>query len=84
MGIVGIGALWLGYGVFYYGYNRITGGNDKFISLMWPGRYSPTARDDGSGGATSTSSSTSSTATKATAPIQPTPPVTVGTGNKAA
>jgi hypothetical protein len=67
-----------GYGVAYYGYNRITGGNDKFISLIWPGRYTPTARDDGSGGATSASSTSStSSATKATAPIAPTKTVTI-------
>lgn len=40
--------LWFGYAVGYYGYNRITGGNDSFISLIWPGRYTPTTRDDGS------------------------------------
>ena len=85
MGIFGIGALWLGYGVLYYGYNRITGGNDKFISLLWPGRYSPTARDDWSGGATSsTSTATTPAAKKPAASIPPTPPVTVGPGNKAA
>lgn len=50
MGLFGIGALFLGYSAFYYGYNRITGGNDTFVSLVWPGKYKPTARDDGSGG----------------------------------
>lgn len=42
---VAIAVLWLGYSVTYYGYNRITGGNDTFKSLVWPGAYSPTSRD---------------------------------------
>ena len=45
---IAIIALLLGYGVAYYGWNRITGGNDKFVNLMWPGKYVPTTRDDGS------------------------------------
>ena len=45
---IAIALLWAGYAVAYYGWNRITGGNDSFVSLVWPGRYSPTTRDDGS------------------------------------
>ena len=45
---LGIVLVWLGYATVYYGYNRITGGNDKFIDLIYPGRYKPTQRDDGS------------------------------------
>jgi hypothetical protein len=65
VGLFGVGALWLGYGVFYYGYNRITGGNDKFISLLWPGRYTPMARDDGSGSGTSSGASSVNPQTQA-------------------
>jgi hypothetical protein len=43
--VIGIGILWAGYAVAYYGFNRITGGNDSFASLVWPGRYNATARD---------------------------------------
>lgn len=43
--IVGFVLIWLGYGVGYYGFNRITGGNDRFRSLFWPGDYTPTPRD---------------------------------------
>jgi hypothetical protein len=51
---IAFGLVWLGYGVAYYGWNRITGGNDKFVSLIWPGKYSPTARDSGAGGTAAT------------------------------
>lgn len=42
---IAVALLWAGYSVSYYGWNRITGGNDKFVSLIWPGKYAPTARD---------------------------------------
>lgn len=45
---IGILVLWGGYSVAYYGWNRITGGNDSFKSLVWPGAYTPTTRDNGS------------------------------------
>lgn len=44
---IGIALALAGYALFYYGYNRITGGNDSFKSLVWPGAYSPTTRDSG-------------------------------------
>lgn len=52
----GVAFLWLGYSLLYYGYNRITGGNDKFVDLIYPGRYHPVTRDSGSGGPSSSSS----------------------------
>jgi hypothetical protein len=45
---IGIVLLWAGYSLAYYGFDRITGGNDTFVSLIWPGKYAPTTRDDGS------------------------------------
>lgn len=63
MGAVAFALLWLGYSTAYYGYNRITGGNNTFKQLVWPGAYTPVARDDGSGG--STSSATTSSSAKA-------------------
>jgi hypothetical protein len=45
---IAIGLLWASYAIAYYGWNRITGGNDTFKSLVWPGAYTPTTRDDGS------------------------------------
>lgn len=42
---LGLVLLWLGYSIGYYGYNRITGGNDKFIDLIYPGRYKYVKRD---------------------------------------
>lgn len=44
---IGIILAWFGYSVFYYGLNTVTGGNDGFVSLIWPGRYTPTPRDAG-------------------------------------
>lgn len=44
---LGVLAAWLSYSLVYYGLNTVTGGNDSFISLLWPGRYRPTARDSG-------------------------------------
>ena len=46
---IGIGLLAAGYAIGYYGWNRITGGNDSFASLVWPGKYKPTTRDGPSG-----------------------------------
>lgn len=64
----GIGFLWLGYSVLYYGYNRITGGNDKFLDLIYPGRYHAVTRDNGSGGASAGSSAGASTPKAAAKP----------------
>lgn len=50
---IGFGVFWIGYSVGYYGWNRITGGNDTFKSLVWPGAYKPTARDGGTAPAAS-------------------------------
>lgn len=66
MGLFGFAALWLGYSTAYYGYNRITGGNNTFVQLVWPGRYIPVARDDGSGGGSSGASSLVSGTTQPT------------------
>jgi hypothetical protein len=48
---VGILAAWFGYSVFYYGLDTVTGGNDTFVSLIWPGKYVVTAKDSGAGAA---------------------------------
>lgn len=45
---VGILAALAGYTLAYYGFNTITGGNDSFKSIFWPGAYQYTARDVGS------------------------------------
>jgi hypothetical protein len=45
--IFAFAALLLGYSAAFYGYNRITGGNNSFKSLIWPGAYKPTADDSG-------------------------------------
>lgn len=42
---IGIVLAWFGYSVFYHGLNTVTGGNESFMSLIWPGRYSPVPRD---------------------------------------
>lgn len=49
---VGILAAWFGYAVFYYGLDIVTGGNDTFVSLIWPGKYAVTAKDGGTGAPT--------------------------------
>lgn len=43
---IGLAFLWLGYAMAFYGYDQITGGNDPFLSLIVPGRYSVQPRDD--------------------------------------
>lgn len=48
--LIGMALLYAGYSIGYYGFNRITGGNDTFKSLFWPGSYKPTTRDGGAGG----------------------------------
>lgn len=45
---IGIVLAWFGYAVSYYGLNILTGGNESFMSLIWPGRYTPVPRDSGS------------------------------------
>jgi hypothetical protein len=69
----GIGFLWLGYSVLYYGYNRITGGNDKFLDLIYPGRYHAVTRDDGSGSASAAPSKPAASKPKAAAKAAATP-----------
>jgi hypothetical protein len=44
---IALGVLWAGYSVGYYGWNRITGGNNTFKQLVWPGAYTPVTRDSG-------------------------------------
>jgi hypothetical protein len=51
LGIVGA---WLGYAFFFYGLNLVKGGNDGFMSLLWPGKYTPKPRDGGGLGGTQT------------------------------
>lgn len=46
---VGIALAWFGYWVGYYGLNLVTGGNESFMSLGWPGAYSPAPRDSQGG-----------------------------------
>lgn len=55
---------WAGYAVGYYGADVITGGNDSFVALVWPGRYKAVPRD-AAGGSTS-----SGTATKSPSPAK--------------
>jgi hypothetical protein len=47
MAAVPIVLAWFGYSVLYYGLNTVTGGNESFMSLIWPGRYAPVPRDSG-------------------------------------
>ena len=46
MAAVGIVLAWAGYSIFYYGLNTVKGGNESFMSLIWPGKYQPAARDN--------------------------------------
>lgn len=55
---LGIVLAWFGYSVFYYGLNTVTGGNESFMSLIWPGRYAPVPRDSGAAQAASAATST--------------------------
>lgn len=56
--VIGIVVAWFGYSVFYYGLDTVKGGNDSFVSLIWPGKYSPQPRDSGGSGSSSTSGGT--------------------------
>ena len=42
LGILLAGA---GYALAYYGYQRITGGNNTVAQLAWPGKYQVVAKD---------------------------------------
>lgn len=42
---IGIVAAVLGYAVLYHGYDTITGGNNTFKDVVWPGAYKKVARD---------------------------------------
>lgn len=50
---VGIVLAWFGYSVMYYGIDLVTGGNEGFMTLVWPGRYQPVPRDQPGGGGSS-------------------------------
>lgn len=58
---VGIVLAWFGYTVLYYGLDIVTGGNDPFVDLIWPGRYVPTPKDGASSANPSSSGGSSST-----------------------
>jgi hypothetical protein len=72
--------VWLGYSAFYYGYNRITGGNDTFVSLIYPGRYSPTPRDTDQPSSSSAAAPTAATTPTASTTTTPTNTVTTPQG----
>lgn len=71
MAVFAFASLLLGYSAAFYGYNRITGGNDTFKSLVWPGAYKPVARDSGAGGPTPPAASSTPTPTLPSAPQPP-------------
>jgi hypothetical protein len=51
LAVIGFVAAWSGYTLGYYGYNRITGGNNTLKQLWWPGAYTAVSRDSGGSGA---------------------------------
>jgi hypothetical protein len=77
LAVIGFVAAWSGYTLGYYGYNRITGGNNTLKQLWWPGAYIAVSRDSGGSGAPAPAA-----ATAAPPPNQPTTaaPATVGLG----
>ena len=84
---LGIVLTWFGYALSYYGWNRITGGNDTFVSLIWPGKYAPTPRDSDkvSGGAAAPAAAAGSQSpAKAPAQQGTNPYVATPTGSTAA
>jgi hypothetical protein len=79
--VPGLGILlaWFGYSLAYYGFDTITGGNDSFLSLVWPGRYQVIPRDGGSSSPSgSGSKSSGSSITKTMAPSTTTKKPTAG------
>mgnify|MGYP001549732563 FL=1 len=67
---IGIVLAWFGYAVSYYGLNTLTGGNESFMSLIWPGRYVPVNRDS--------PVNTAATAPGASGSANPTPQAAAG------
>jgi hypothetical protein len=51
--------IFLGYAVFYYGMDQIKGGNNGFLSLVVPGKYSNQTPDNGGSSGSAGSGSTS-------------------------
>ena len=48
MGALGLVMLWFGYWVAYYGFDQIDGGNNSFMSLGIPGKYTNAPKDSAS------------------------------------
>jgi len=42
---IGLVLVWVGYGVGYYGFDQIRGGNNGFLDLMIPGRFKAVPKD---------------------------------------
>lgn len=83
--MAGVGVLlsWFGYSVFYHGLNTITGGNDSFVSLIWPGKYTPTPRDGPNPGADNSSVlGVKSSTLKKIATDNPVGAISIGIANK--
>lgn len=55
MGAIGFFVLWVGYAVFYYGFDQIRGGNNGFLDLALPGHYKALPTDAQLGGGSSAS-----------------------------
>lgn len=49
VGVAGFVA-WIGYSLFFYGLDQIRGGNNGFLSLIVPGKYSAQPNDSGGAG----------------------------------
>jgi hypothetical protein len=47
MTLIGLGVVWFGYSLAYYGYSQVTGGNWGFWDLTIPGKYDPSVKKDG-------------------------------------
>lgn len=54
--------IFLGYSVFFYGLDQIKGGNNGFLSLIVPGKYTDQVPDQGNGSTSAGSGSTSGSA----------------------
>jgi hypothetical protein len=83
MGGLGVFVVWMGYSLFYYGLDQVRGGNNGFLSLVTPGKYTNQTNDSGVGGTnanTSTSAAASGTATAPAPPAAATPRRTSITG----
>lgn len=79
---LGIGVIWFGYAVLYYGVTQVQGGNWGFLDLIVPARWTAavaaTPRDTGASAATGTAAGNALATNPAPKVYAPGPPTKSG------